>query len=58
MNPKFIFFKDILINMSYVCYVELKPTIVIFHLNEGNEIRFKDFDSIEYNSLCQNLGLI
>lgn len=58
MNPKFVYFKDLLINMSYVRYVELKPTIVIFHLIEGKEITFNDFDSIEYNNLCQNLGLI
>jgi hypothetical protein len=58
MNPKFVYFKDLLINMSYVRYVELKVTIVIFHLIEGKEIIFNDFDSTEYNSLCQNLGLI
>lgn len=58
MNPKFVYFKDLLINMSHVRYVELKLTIVIFHLIEGKEITFKDFDSIEYNNLCQNLGLI
>lgn len=58
MNPKFIYFKDRLINMSHVLYADLTPQIVTFYLSGSNIITFNDFNEIEYNSLCQNLGLI